>query len=502
LTRRNAFNVVFETIKNFSFKIKMLHQHFFLNTTKTNFNDLQKFNYRVFVEKSIINIQKDEIMQIIKRCKSNNVLKFDDISNKILKILCANILLLLINLFRACVELSYHFFCFRIAHIIVFKKFNKKNFSNVKTYKFIILLNKLNKILKSIITRRINILTKTHDMLSISQMSDRKNKNCETALKLFIEQIHIVWNMKKDKITTFLSMNIIVVYDHMFKNKMLHNLRKKNISNWIIRWTNNFMKDKHISLTLSNAMMTFCLIKTNISQKSFIFSILYLFYNVELLKIFEKLSRRITIVNFVNDINFLIYDIFTKQNCSTLKRFHQEWKTWNRRHEIVFASIKYELIHLTKNHRKFNMQIELRIEAIQKTSALYVRVLSVQMNNKLKWKSHVRAIQKKIDYANNDFIAFHDVYVKSMFRTRSSDLFVNCQTRNHLRQFRLICVAWAIEQRQRNDDTIHENTKSRFAYRFRRFSNHFSENIERKNACSIHSFAFVLFANYNSKSIE
>ncbi len=50
---------------------------------------------------------------------------------------------------------------------------------------------------------------------------------------------------------------------------------------------------------------------------------------------------------------------------------------------------------MTKNHRRFNMQIELRIETIQKTFALYVRILNVQMNNKLKWESHVRTIQKK-----------------------------------------------------------------------------------------------------------
>jgi hypothetical protein len=257
-------------------------------------------------------------------------------------------------------------------------------------------LNTLSKILKSIITRRISSLTKTHDMLSIFQMNERKNRNCETALKLLIEQIHTVWNMKKDKIATLLSMNVIDVYDHVFRDRLLHNLRKKDISDWIIRWTNNFMRDKHISLTLSNATMIFRLIKTNISQKFFISSILYLFYNVDLLKVFEKSSKRIAIVNFVNDINLLTYDISTEQNCRTLKHLHQECETWSRRHEVVFASIKYELVHLTRNHRRFNMQIELRIEAIQKTSASHVRVLSVQMNSKLKWDSHVRAIQKKM----------------------------------------------------------------------------------------------------------
>ncbi len=87
------------------------------------------------------------------------------------------------------------------------------------------------------------------------------------------------------------------------------------------------MKDRHISLTFDNAMMTFRLIKTDISQKSFISSILYLFYNADLLKVFEKSSKRIAIVSFVNDINFLIYDIFTKQNYETLKRLHKKCET-------------------------------------------------------------------------------------------------------------------------------------------------------------------------------
>jgi hypothetical protein len=202
--------------------------------------------------------------------------------------------------------------------------------------------------------------------------------------------------MKKDKITTFLNMNVIDVYDHMFKKRLLHNLRKKDISKWIIRWTNNFIKNKHISFTLNISTITSRSIKANISQKSFIFSIFYLFHNVDLLKNFEKLLKRIAIVNFVNDINFLTYDIFTEQNCRTLKHLHRKCETWSRRYEIVFASTKYEFVHLTRNHKNFNMQIELRIEKIQKLSALYVRVLNVQMNSKLKWKSHIRTIQKKM----------------------------------------------------------------------------------------------------------
>ncbi len=72
------------------------------------------------------------------------------------------------------------------------------------------------------------------------------------------------------------------------------------------------MKNKHISFTLNNEIIIFRLIKTNLSRKSFIFSIFYLFYNVDLWKNFKKSLKRITIMSFVNDINFLIYNIFTK----------------------------------------------------------------------------------------------------------------------------------------------------------------------------------------------
>jgi hypothetical protein len=42
---------------------------------------------------------------------------------------------------------------------------------------------------------------------------------------------HSLKHEKKNKITTLLSMNVIDAFDHVFKEKLLHNLRKKNISN-------------------------------------------------------------------------------------------------------------------------------------------------------------------------------------------------------------------------------------------------------------------------------
>jgi hypothetical protein len=135
-----------------------------------------------------------------------------------------------VSLFRACTALSYYPLCFRVTHTIALKKPRKKNYTNVKTYRSIILLNTLDKVLQSVIARRINDLTKTHDLLSVNQRNERQSRNCETVLKLLTKQIHTIWNMSKDKITTLLSMNVIKAYNHVSREKLLHNLKKRRIS--------------------------------------------------------------------------------------------------------------------------------------------------------------------------------------------------------------------------------------------------------------------------------
>ncbi len=395
-SKRDAKSNAFEVTTNFEFKIRFLSNLFFSDTTEIDLIDMSNFNYFNVVLKSSLLITKDEIRQTIKRCKSNNASESDDILNRIFKILVDKLMSHLMNLFRVCVALSYHSRCFREIHIIILKKSRKKNYTNVKTYKSIALLNTFDKILKSMIARRINDLTKTHDLLFVNQMSERKSRNCETILKLLTKQIHTIWNMNKDKITTLLSMNVIEAYDHVSRERLLHNLKKRRISTWIIAWTDNFMQNKSINFIVKAEQTIMSNVNVDISQKLSMSSILYLFCNANLLKFLEQSSRKMIVINFVNDINILIYDISTINNCRLLKKMHEHCLLWNRRYEIVFASIKYELIHLTRNISKFDMQTSIKICDVVKQSINYVRVLNVQIDNKLKWNAHFRSVQKKM----------------------------------------------------------------------------------------------------------
>ncbi len=170
----------------------MLFFQFFLSTKQANLNDTLKYNYFSVVAKTQEDIIEEKFLQMIKKCKFDNVSRSNDISNKILKLLINKLMSKLLSLFRVCAKQNYHSRCFREVHIIALKKFNKSNYTNFKTYRLITLLNTLNKTLKSNIVRRISNLVKTHKLLLNTQISERRNKTCETTLKLLTKQIHIV----------------------------------------------------------------------------------------------------------------------------------------------------------------------------------------------------------------------------------------------------------------------------------------------------------------------
>ncbi len=130
-------------------------------------------------------------------------------------------------------------------------------------------------------------------------------------------------------------------------------------------------------------------INADISQKSFISSIFFLFFNASLIEKCEALKIKIKILNFINDINILIYDRFIESICKILSRAHDIYTTWTWTHDVTFVSEKYELTHFIWKSKRFNMMISLCIENSIIKLKLNVQVLEVQLNMKLWWRLHL-----------------------------------------------------------------------------------------------------------------
>ena len=63
-------------------------------------------------------------------------------------------------------------------------------------------------------------------------------------------------------------------------------------------------------------------INADILQKFLILLIFFLFFNTSLIKKCKALKIKIEVLNFVNNINILVYNKFIEEICKTLSKAH------------------------------------------------------------------------------------------------------------------------------------------------------------------------------------
>ena len=131
-------------------------------------------------------------------------------------------------------------------------------------------------------------------------------------------------------------------------------------------------------------------ISVNILQNSSFFSMLYLFYNANLLKSCENVKLRFNVIEFVNNINILTYNKSTERNCEMLKKIWEKVVKWTKRHDFKFNERKHELIHFLKIFKKYNMNVNITLRKHRINANIDFRILKIQLNSKLKWRSHFR----------------------------------------------------------------------------------------------------------------
>jgi len=91
----------------FEEKIEILQEKFFLSLSQTNINDIADL-FIFLTMSSDLHISEDEVRQTIKRIKANKASDVLNISNRVLQTNLAELTLILMSLFNACVTHKYH----------------------------------------------------------------------------------------------------------------------------------------------------------------------------------------------------------------------------------------------------------------------------------------------------------------------------------------------------------------------------------------------------------
>jgi len=124
------------------------------------------------------------------------------------------------------------------------------------------------------------------------------------------------------RVVSLLSLNKESAFNNMMHSKLLHDMKKRKVSRLLLEFVKNFLRNRRIMITIDDYTMMKYSVNINISQDFLLSLILYLFYNANLLKACDDIKLRINFINFMNDINILIYKEFTKCNCRVLNEIY------------------------------------------------------------------------------------------------------------------------------------------------------------------------------------
>jgi len=195
---------------------------------------------------------KEEFKIAIANCNNTLTSSPDKLLWSHLKIIlkddeCLNSIICIAN---TCIELGYWLSHFKKSTTVVISKLNKKLYDTFKSFKPIILLNTMNKLIKKLIRERLQFIIAANNFIYPSQLGGLKFKSMtDTDIAL----THIIWMGWVKKLTTstlaFDIMQFFLSLNHCLLTLII---KKVGFNNHIISFFSNYLMDRKTNYFWNN----------------------------------------------------------------------------------------------------------------------------------------------------------------------------------------------------------------------------------------------------------
>lgn len=293
-------------------------------------------------------------------------------------------------LIRACFRVGYHPKAWKCARGIVLRKPGQPDYTTVKSYRVISLLNCLGKVAESIAARMISDYCEASGKLHNRQMGSLRRRSAIDAVAIAMNQIQQAWEAKNT--AAILLMDVKRASDHVSKPQLLKRMTGLNIDPELARWTSSFLEDPWVRLVIDGHDLKEQSVRTGVPQGSPVSPILFTIY---LSQVFAEVERKcnITAISYVDNIGLLAigkdYDTVTKH----LKKAAQTIEAWASKNAVEFDIAKTEAILFSRqNDQKYKTAMTTQRIRIGETEVTYnhaaTRWLGVWIDSHLKPREH------------------------------------------------------------------------------------------------------------------
>jgi len=252
---------------------------------------------------------KEEFMRAIANCNNFSIPGPDKLSWSHLKTIlnddgCLSKIICIAN---SCINLGFWPSHFKRSMTVVISKPNKQSYDFPKSFRLIVLLNMVGKLIEKVISKRIQFHITSNNFIHLSQLEDLKFKS---TIDAGVALTHIIWSgWVKNLLKSTLAFNIMQFFPSLNHRLLIHILKKAEFDNHAILFFANYLVDRKTNYFWNNFTSHLFDINASVGQGSVLFSVLSALYLSPLLYILEKCLKNlkipISIILFIDDGLFI-----------------------------------------------------------------------------------------------------------------------------------------------------------------------------------------------------
>ena len=198
--------------------------------------------------------------------------------------------------------------------MVIIPKHNKALYDSSKSFRPIILLNTLRKLIEKVIGERLQFLTASNDFLHLSQLGGLKFKSTTDVGVALTHIIHLGWI--KNLSTSTLAFNIVQFFSSLNHCLLTLILKKVGFNNCVIFFFTNYLVSRKMNYLWNSFFSPIFDVNIGVGQGSTLSPILSALYLSLFLYILEK-CLKISIFQSLSFLSLMMDSLSLRTNLST-----------------------------------------------------------------------------------------------------------------------------------------------------------------------------------------
>ena len=238
------------------------------------------------------------------------------------------------QLVRACIRLGIHLSIWKTAKGVAIPKPGKPDYSKVRAYRVISLLDVVSKLLESMAAHLITDHLEWSKVLHEGQFGCRKRRSCVDAVAILINWTQQAW--ANGRVVGALFMDVKSAFNNVDKTFLGKRMEELGVEADLFRWTMSFTSERKVKLVLDGEVGEPNAVDTGVPQGSPAAPILFITYLSGIFEAVEKTAPGISRLSFVDDIGWWAEGRNDEEVANRLSAAAAAAMEWGRKNGVAF----------------------------------------------------------------------------------------------------------------------------------------------------------------------